>query len=171
MKSNLNCGCKRYQLVQMDSLCWTSLLLAVHPHFRVCCFVQLAGFGWVHFLLTRITVLVTADSWWAERRLQRCWRFADPTGVCVREIILVGKLALKQPGSRGWLDSDKLAGTLWSRGSPVGLAEWKAWPGWSRHGCYALACSTEKKWKSGESEWGEGMQPEEVCWRQRQAVL
>lgn len=51
------------------------------------------------------------------------------------------------------------------------------WFGWVRGLAWlvwlvqALACSTEKKWKSGESEWGEGTQPEEVCWRQRQAVL
>lgn len=113
-------------------------------HLHVCCSVQLARFSRVHFPLTHITILITGDSWWAEISLRQYWRSVDPTGACVRQIILVVKLAQKQPGSRGWLDSYKLAGTLWSRGSPVSLADWDSWPGGSRHGCYALACSTEK---------------------------
>lgn len=36
----------------------------------------------VHFLWLTVTILVTADSWWAETRLLEYSRSVDPTGVC-----------------------------------------------------------------------------------------
>lgn len=114
------------------------------PTSMSCRLVQLAGFCWVHFLWLTVTILVVADSWWAERSLLEYSRSADPTGACVRQIILVVNLALEQPGSCGWLVS--LAGRLSSRGSPVALARarssgppgdsdwfvqaWMLWPVW-----------------------------------------
>lgn len=135
-----------------------------------CCFVQLAGFCWVHFLWLTVTILVAADSWWAERSLLEYSRSADPTGACVRQIILVVNLALEQPGSRGWLVS--LAGRLSSRGSPVALARARSSgspgtrTGLYRHGCFGpSSCLTEEKRKCGDivmmkrdAGWGSSME-------------
>lgn len=68
--------------------------------------------------------LVTADSWWAEQCLLEYLRSADPTDLHVRLIILVLKLALRQPGSWGWLVS--LAWRLSSWGSLFALADGEA---------------------------------------------
>lgn len=69
------------------------------------------------------TVIVAVCSSWPGRSLLVSSRSVDPTGMCARQIILALELALRQPGSCGWLVS--LARRL-SRGSPVALAEWGA---------------------------------------------
>lgn len=68
--------------------------------------------------------LVTAGSWWAEQSLLEYLRSADPNDLHVRLVILVLKLAVRQPGSWGWLVS--LASRLSSWGSLFALADWEA---------------------------------------------
>lgn len=78
-------------------------------------------------------------------------RSVDPTGMCARQIILALELALRQPGSCGWLVS--LARRL-SRGSPVALVEWEAGV---LQGAWAQAPPTTLAhlvlWQTHENKW------------------
>lgn len=97
-----------------------NLLLLTDSHLRVCCSMQVTVFCQVLWLPA--TVFVAACRLWAGRSLLVSSRSVDPTGMCARQIILALELALRQPGSCGWLVS---LARRQSRGSPVALVEWK----------------------------------------------
>lgn len=85
-------------------MCEFKLILSGGPHNVLPPYLLPNPAGWFlmgPFPLAHSHHLVTADSWWAEMSLLEYLRSADPTGVSVRKIILVVKLGLKQPGSRG----------------------------------------------------------------------